>query len=127
MAYKIENKLFNNQKLKAMKTLVLTTVLSMLMAFSAFSSPEGFTAANGTTVRIFQTNPESVDVYVSKAPGELVKILVCSESGNTLLKTRVKKQSARYIRYHLSDLPAGSYRVKVEKSGEILSDYSFSH
>ncbi len=104
-----------------MKTIILTTAIALMMTISLSATADGTKPSSPVNVQIFQTNTESVDVYVAKAAGELVKIRIYSESGTQLMNTRVKKQNARYIRYHLNELPAGKYRVSVEKGSEVLS------
>lgn len=104
-----------------MKRIILSTAIVLMMSLSLSANADGTKTSSATNIQIFQTNKESVDVYVAKAAGELVKIKIYSESGTQLMNTRVKKQNARYIRYHLSELPAGTYKVSVEKGNEVLS------
>lgn len=111
----------NTQKPKAMKTLIASITIAIMMMLSLTVVAEGTKVSNSTQVQIFQTNKESVDVYVAKAAGDLVKIRIYSASGTQLMSTRVKKQKTRYIRFHLSELPEGSYKVTVEKDHQVLS------
>lgn len=105
-----------------MKTILLTAALSMLFALGVNASADGTSAKAQVRTHIFQTNPESVDVYVAKPAGDLVKIVVSSNSGTPLMKVRVKKQKTRYIRFHLNELPAGEYTVNVEQDGQSISE-----
>lgn len=105
-----------------MKTIILTAALSMLFALGVNASADGTSAKAQVRTHIFQTNPESVDVYVAKPAGDLIKIVVSSNSGTPLMKVRVKKQKARYIRFHLNELPAGEYTVNVEQDGQSISE-----
>jgi len=109
-----------------MKTLIVATAIAMMFSLNLNASPDGTTTKSSAKVHIFQTNTESVDVYVAKTPGELVKISVTSESGTPLIKARVKKQSSRYLRFHMNELPEGNYIVKVEQNGEIISELKVS-
>lgn len=104
-----------------MRTITLSIAIALMMTINLSASADGTQPTSPTNVQIFQTNTQSVDVYVAKAAGELVKIKIYSASGTQLMNTRVKKQSARYIRYHLNELPAGTYKVCVEKGDEVLS------
>ncbi len=109
-----------------MKTLIFSSAIVLMMTFNLAAASDGTKAFSTTKVEIFQTNPESVDVYVAKNAGELVKIKIYSESGTQLMTTRVKKQNARYIRFHLNELPKGSYKVCVEKDNETISSLDVS-
>jgi hypothetical protein len=104
-----------------MKTLIFSSVIALMMSLSFTASADGTKVSNNTQVHIFQTNQESVDVYVAKAAGDLVRIKIYTESGTQLMTTRVKKQNTRYIRFHLNELPEGNYKVCVEKDNQILS------
>ncbi|MEA5109828.1 hypothetical protein SDC9_28171 [bioreactor metagenome] len=105
-----------------MKTFIFATAIAMMLSISLQASTGGKTGTMKAKVHIFQTNTESVDVYVAKIPGQLVKVTICSESGTPLMKTRIKKQGSRYLRYHLNELPAGTYNVLVEQDGEVISE-----
>lgn len=109
-----------------MKTLIVATAIAMMFSLNLNAAPDGKNAKSAAKVHIFQTNTESVDVYVAKTPGELVKISVLSESGTPLIKARVKKQSSRYLRFHMNELPEGTYIVKVEQNGETISEMEVS-
>jgi hypothetical protein len=109
-----------------MKTLIFSSAIALMMTLNLAAAPDGTKVSSSTKVEIFQTNPESVDVYVAKNAGELVKINIYSESGTRLMTTRVKKQSARYIRYHLNELPEGAYKVCVEKDDKTISSLEIS-
>lgn len=105
-----------------MKTIILTTALSMLFVLGVYASADGTSAKAQTRTHIFQTNPSSVDVYVAKPAGNLVKIVVSSNSGTPLMKVRVKKQKARYIRFRFNELPTGEYKINVEQDGQSISE-----
>ncbi|MFH1121154.1 MAG: T9SS type A sorting domain-containing protein [Bacteroidota bacterium] len=109
-----------------MKTFILATAIALMMSLNLAASTDGTKSNSSTRVQIFQTNLESVDVYVSKNTGDLVKIKIYTESGTPLMTTRVKKQSTRYIRFHLSELPQGTYLVSVEKDNTVLSSMKVS-
>ncbi len=104
-----------------MKTLILSSAIALMMMLNLTAYAEGTKVTNSTQVQIFQTNKESVDVYVAKAAGDLLKIRIYSESGTQLMSARVKKQKTRYIRFHLNELPEGNYKVCVEKDNKVLS------
>lgn len=104
-----------------MKTLIFSTAIALMMTLNLAAAPDGTKVSTSTKVEIFQTNPESVDVYVAKNTGELVQIKIFSESGTQLMTTRMKKQNVRYIRFHLNELPKGSYKVCVVKDNETIS------
>lgn len=104
-----------------MKSFIFATAIALMMSFSVAASTDGTKSTSATRAVIFQTNQQSVDVYVAKKAGELVKIRIYDESGSRLMTTNVKKQATRYIRYHLTELPSGNYTVSVEKDNEILS------
>ncbi|WP_367328059.1 hypothetical protein [Lentimicrobium sp.] len=105
-----------------MKTYIFATAIAMMLSISLQASTGGKTGTMKAKVHIFQTNTQSVDVYVAKIPGQLVKVTIFSASGTPLMKTRIKKQSSRYLRYYLNDLPEGCYDVKVEQNGEVISE-----
>lgn len=109
-----------------MKTLVFTTAIALMMSLNLAASTDGTKSSTATRAHIFQTNLESVDVYVTKDGDDLVKIRIYSESGTLLMTTRVKKQNTRYIRFHLNELPSGTYNVSVEKDKEVLSNMEIS-
>jgi len=105
-----------------MKTYIFATAIAIMLSISLQASTGGKTGTMKAKVHIFQTNTQSVDVYVAKIPGQLVKVTIFSASGTPLMKTRIKKQSSRYLRYYLNDLPEGCYDVKVEQNGEVISE-----
>jgi hypothetical protein len=109
-----------------MKTLIFSTAIVLMMTLNLAAAPDGTKTSSTTKVEIFQTNPESVDVYVAKNAGELVRINIYSESGTRLMTTRMKKQNVRYIRFHLNELPEGSYKICVEKDDETISSLDVS-
>ncbi|KAF0194822.1 MAG: hypothetical protein FD166_3343 [Bacteroidetes bacterium] len=109
-----------------MKTLFFTSAIALMMMFNLTLKAEGTKVSGNTSVQIFQTNKESVDVYVAKAAGDLLKIKIYSESGTRLMTARVKKQNTRYIRFHLNELPEGNYKVCVEKDNQVLSSLKVS-
>lgn len=109
-----------------MKTLILSTAIALMMSLSLSAATDGTKTTSATKVQIFQTNPESVDVYVAKISDDLLKIRIYSESGTPLMTTRVKKQKTRYIRFHMNELPEGKYKVCVEKDNEPISSFNIS-
>ncbi|MBL7904600.1 MAG: hypothetical protein JNL22_06215 [Bacteroidales bacterium] len=109
-----------------MKTQILAAVAALFMLLSLSASAEGNKTAPKPNVKIFRNNSESVDVYVAKPAGELLKIVIYSESGTRMMTTRVKKQSTRYIRYYLNELPKGNYKVSVLKDNESIADFNLS-
>ncbi len=104
-----------------MKTLILSSAIALMMSLNLVAAPDGTKTSSNTRVHIFQTNTESVDVYVAKNAGDIVKIKIYSESGTKLISTRLKKENTKYIRFKLNELPKGKYKVCVEKENEILS------
>lgn len=109
-----------------MKTFIFSTAIALMMSLSFTANADGTLPSGNTQVHIFQTNQQSVDVYIAKAAGDVVKIKIYSESGTQLITTRVKKQNTRYIRFHLNELPEGTYRVSVEKDNHVLSSMKVS-
>ncbi|MBK6347946.1 MAG: hypothetical protein IPN08_13450 [Bacteroidales bacterium] len=109
-----------------MKTLFFSSAIALMMMLNLTAKAEGTRVSNNTQVQIFQTNKQSVDVYVAKAAGDLVKIKIYSESGTQLMTARVKKQKTRYIRFHLNELPEGNYKISVEKDNQVLSSLEVS-
>lgn len=104
-----------------MKTLIFSTAIVLMLSLNLVAATDGTKDSSVTKVQIFQTNPESVDVYVAKTTGDLVRIKIFSESGTQLMTTRVKKQNTKYIRFYLNELPKGTYNVCVVKDKETLS------
>lgn len=109
-----------------MKTSVLTIALTLMLSVSLMASTDGTRISKAANVQIFRVNTESVDVYVAKPAGDLLKIRIYDASGTQLMSTRVKKQKTRYIRYHLNDLPDGNYRVSVEKENQVIASMTVS-
>jgi hypothetical protein len=107
-----------------MKTLILTTAIAMMMSFNLSAAPEGIKDSANMKVEIYQTNPESVDVYVAKTNDDLIKIKIYTETGSKLMVARVKKQSSRHIRFYMNELPEGKYFVCVEKDNETISKFT---
>jgi|GEM_PF-968904 len=109
-----------------MKKLMITSAIALLFALNITAATDGTKLSGQTKVQIFQTNKQSVDVYVAKPQDDLVKIIIESESGAKLMTTRVKKQNARYIRYHLNELPDGNYKVLVTRNNEVLKSFDLT-
>jgi len=109
-----------------MKTLILSVAIAFMMSLNVAASNEGANDTSATRVKIFQTTQQSVDVYVAKNAGDLVKIKIYSESGTSLMSTRIKKEKTKLIRYHLNELPEGSYTISVEKNNQVLSSLKVS-
>lgn len=109
-----------------MKKLTVATAVALMMILSFTAIAGEQKKSDSPNVKIFRNNTESVDVYVAKPAGELLKIVIYSESGTRMMTTRVKKQSTRYIRYYLNELPKGNYRISVLKDNESIADYNLS-
>lgn len=110
-----------------MKKIFLMCAIAFTMTLSTLAANQEQAETLKTRVHIFQTSVESVDVYVRKEPGQLVKVLITSQKGIPLMKTRIKKQDARYLRYYLNELPQGTYKVKVLQDGEIISEMELNN
>lgn len=109
-----------------MKTTFLITVIVALglnMTFASENLPKKpILNVVETSYQMLLTQPENnlVVFTLYKEQGDLFKVKVYDVRGNRLFTKRIKRNNKSKTSFDLSELPIGSYFVKVERNKEEL-------
>lgn len=100
-----------------------TAAALVLVTGMALASKNTNEATKSSQVKITQSTAMGVYNlrFAADAPGQVI-VRIANAKGNTLLKEKIAYQSSFERPYNLQGLPDGTYRVTVEKDGNVVEE-----